>query len=44
MSVGSQEGLQQIIQFVRQLSTHVEASQLTPAGLSLPVPAQRAHS
>ena len=44
MSVGFQEGIMQIIQFVRQLSAHIEASQLTPAGLSLPVPAHRARS
>ena len=31
-----------MIQVVEQLSVHVEASQLTPAGLSLPVPAQEA--
>ena len=29
---------------VKQLSVHVEESQVTPAGLSLPVPAHRARS
>ncbi len=33
-----------MIQIVGHLLAHVEASQLTPAGLSLPVPAHRARS
>jgi len=33
-----------MIQAVQHLSAHVEGLQLTPAGLSLPVPAHRARS
>ncbi len=33
-----------MIQAIQHLSVHVEALQLTPAGLTLPVPAHRARS
>jgi hypothetical protein len=44
MSAGFQDRNNYMFQQVQYLSVYVEAGQLTPAGLSLPVPAHRARS